>query len=68
MVDGARDYRLMNRKYVDALLSLKEYNRFSKIIWLGILKVKWVEFEKTGWQVRQNGHSGSSFCISLDGI
>ena len=30
MVDGARDYRLMNRKYVDALLSLKEYNRFSK--------------------------------------
>ena len=46
MVDGARDYRLMNRKYVDALLSLKEYNRFSKGLfgWVGF-KVKWLEFE-----------------------
>ena len=43
MVDGARDYRLMNRKYVDALLSLKEYNRFSKGLfgWVGF-KVKWL--------------------------
>ena len=30
MVDGARDYRLMKRKVVDAIISLKEYNRYSK--------------------------------------
>ena len=29
MVDGARDYRLMTRKMVDAIISLKEYNRYS---------------------------------------
>ena len=46
LVDGARDYRLMNRKYVDAVLSLKEYNRFSKGIfgWVGF-KTKWLEFD-----------------------
>ena len=30
VVDGARDYRLMKRSMVDSILSLKEYNRFSK--------------------------------------
>ena len=30
LVDGARDYRLMTRQFVDSLLSMKEYNRFSK--------------------------------------
>ncbi len=46
LVDGARDYRLMNRKFVSAVLSLKEYNRFSKGIfcWVGF-KNKWMEFE-----------------------
>lgn len=46
LMDGARDFRLMNRKYVDALLSLKEYNRFSKGLfgWVGF-KTKWIEFE-----------------------
>lgn len=46
MVDGARDYRLMNRKFVDAVLSLNEYNRFTKGIfgWIGF-KNKWIEFE-----------------------
>ena len=70
MVDGARDYRLMNRKYVDALLSLKEYNRFSKGLfgWVGF-KVKWLEFEnvnrvagETKWSFWQ------LFLYSLDGI
>lgn len=44
--DGARDYRLMNRKFVDAILSMKENNRFSKGIfgWVGF-KTKWVEYE-----------------------
>lgn len=46
IVDGARDYRLMNRKFVDALLELGEYNRFSKGLfgWVGF-KTKWIEFE-----------------------
>ena len=30
IVSGARDYRLMNRKMVDAVLEMSEYNRFSK--------------------------------------
>ena len=30
IVDGARDYRLMTRRFVDAILSMEEYNRFSK--------------------------------------
>ncbi len=46
IVDGARDYRLMNKKFVNALLSMKEYNRFSKGLfgWVGF-KTKWLEFE-----------------------
>lgn len=46
LVDGARDYRLMNRKFVNAILSMKEYNRFSKGLfgWVGF-KTKWIEFE-----------------------
>jgi len=46
LVDGARDYRLMNRKFVNALLQLQEYNRFSKGLfgWVGF-KTKWLEFE-----------------------
>lgn len=46
IVDGARDYRLMNRKFVNALLSLSEYNRFSKGMfgWVGF-KTKWLEYE-----------------------
>ena len=46
IVDGARDYRLMTRQVVDAILSLGEYNRFSKGIfgWVGF-NTKWVEYE-----------------------
>ena len=46
IVDGARDYRMMNRKMVDAVLSITEYNRFSKGIfaWVGF-KTKYIEFE-----------------------
>lgn len=45
IVDGARDFRLMCRKMVDAVLSMKEYNRFSKGIfgWVGF-KTKWLEY------------------------
>ena len=46
VVDGARDFQLMNRKVVSAILSMKEYNRFSKGIfgWVGFKK-KWLEYE-----------------------
>ena len=48
IVDGARDFRLMSRQMVDAILSLKEYNRYSKGIfsWVGF-KTKWLTFENT---------------------
>lgn len=46
VVDGARDFRMMKRKMVDSILSMKEYNRFSKGIfsWVGF-KTKWLEYE-----------------------
>ena len=46
LVDGARDFQLMSRPVVDAILSMKEYNRFSKGIfsWVGFRK-KWLEYE-----------------------
>lgn len=46
MMDGARDYRLMTRQMVDAILSMKEYNRFTKGIfgWVGF-NTKWLEYE-----------------------
>ncbi len=45
-VDGARDYRIMTRKMVDAILKLGENNRFTKGIysWVGFT-TKWIEFE-----------------------
>lgn len=45
VVDGARDFRLMKRDMVDAILSIKEYNRFSKglFAWVGF-KTKWIEY------------------------
>ena len=57
IVDGARDYRLMTRKMVDAVLELTEYNRFSKGIftWVGF-HTKYIEYSnverpagKTSW-------------------
>lgn len=57
IVDGARDFRLMNRKMVDAIVSMSEYNRFSKGIfgWIGF-RTYWLAFEnvervagKTSW-------------------
>ena len=70
MVDGARDYRLMNRKFVDALLQMSEYNRFSKGLfgWVGY-KTKWIEFENVE---RVAGETKWSFWklfkYSLEGI
>ena len=46
IVDGARDFQMMNRQVVEAILSMGEYNRFSKGIfgWIGFKK-KWLEYE-----------------------
>ena len=46
IVDGARDYRLMKRCMVDAILTMSEYNRFSKGIFSFVgFKTKWLEYE-----------------------
>lgn len=46
IVDGARDYRIMSRPMVDAILSMSEYNRFTKGIygWIGF-ETKWFAYE-----------------------
>ena len=45
-VDGASDFRMLSRAAVNALLEMKEYNRFSKGIfgWIGF-KTKWIPYE-----------------------
>ncbi len=46
MVEGARDFRLMTRQMVDAILSMKEYNRYSKGLFSFVgFKTKWIEYE-----------------------
>ena len=70
IMDGARDYRLMTRQVVDSILSIHEYNRFSKGIfgWVGF-ETKWLEFENIE---RKKGETKWSFwklfLYSLDGI
>lgn len=70
MVDGARDYRLMNRSFVNAVLSCGEYNRFSKGLfgWVGF-KTKWLEFENVERVAGETKWSfGKLFVYALDGI
>ncbi|MDD3242006.1 MAG: glycosyltransferase family 2 protein [Bacilli bacterium] len=46
MVDGARDFRLMTRQMTDAVLSMKEYNRYSKGLFSFVgFDTKWLEYE-----------------------
>ena len=70
MVDGARDFRLMRRQMVDAVLEVSEYNRFSKGIfaWVGF-KTEYLEYKnvervagQTSWNFLQ------LFNYSLEGI
>lgn len=70
IVDGARDYRLMTRRMVDAVLEMTEYNRFSKGIftWVGF-ETKYIEYSnverpagKTSWSF------WGLFKYSIDGI
>lgn len=46
IMDGARDYRMMTRQMVNAILQMQEYNRFTKGIygWVGF-ETKWLEYE-----------------------
>lgn len=70
IVDGARDYRLMNRKVTDAILSMREYNRFSKGIfgWVGY-NTKWLEYENIQRAAGETKWSfWKLFLYSLDGI
>ena len=70
LVDGARDYRLMNRAFVDALLSMQETNRFSKGMfgWVGF-KTKWIEFENVERVAGETKWSfGKLFKYALEGI
>ena len=70
IVDGARDYRLMTRQFVDELLRLGEYNRFSKGLfgWVGF-ETKWLEYENVE---RSAGETKWSFwkllIYSIEGI
>lgn len=70
IVDGAQDFRFMTRQMVDAILSMSEYNRFSKGIfsWVGF-NVKYIEYENVE---RAAGTTAWSFWglfkYSLEGI
>lgn len=70
IVDGARDYRLMTRQMVDAILSMPERNRFTKGIygWVGF-NTRWVEYENVE---RVKGETKWSFwkllLYSIEGI
>ena len=70
IVDGARDFRLMSRRMVDAVLEMSEYNRFSKGIfsWVGF-KTKWFAYqnvERVAGQTKWN--FWSLFKYSIEGI
>ncbi|PXV87266.1 glycosyltransferase involved in cell wall biosynthesis [Lachnotalea glycerini] len=70
IVDGARDFRLMTRQMVDAILQMTEYNRFSKGIfgWVGF-ETKWIGYKNVE---RAAGNTKWSFwkllIYALDGV
>lgn len=70
IVDGARDFRLMKREMVEAIVSMCEYNRFSKGIfgWIGF-KTKWLPYknvERVAGETKFNFFK--LFKYSIDGI
>lgn len=70
IVDDARDYRLMKRAMVDAILSMKEYNRFSKGIfgWVGF-RTKWLPYENVQRVAGETKWSfWKLFLYSIEGI
>lgn len=70
IVDGARDFRLMKRPMVDAIVHVSEYNRFSKGIfaWVGF-KTHWLEYENVERVAGETKWSfWSLFKYAIDGI
>ncbi len=70
IVDGARDYRIMTRQMADAILSMGEYNRFTKGIygWVGF-NTKWLEFENVERVAGETKWSFWKLCkYALEGI
>jgi glycosyltransferase involved in cell wall biosynthesis len=70
IIDGAGDFRMMSRQYVDAILSLSERNRFSKGIfqWIGF-KTKWFHYENRSRAAGDTKWSFANlFLYSLDGV
>lgn len=70
MVAGARDFRLMTRQMVDAIVSMKEYNRYSKGLFSFVgFRTRWIEFEN---QERVAGTTKWNFwklfTYAIDGI
>lgn len=70
MVDGARDYRLMKRQVVDSIISLKEYNRYSKGLFSFVgFDTKWIEYENVERVAGENKWSfWKLFKYALEGI
>ncbi len=70
IVDGARDFRLMKRAMADAIVSMGEYNRFSKGIfsWVGF-RTCWMEYDNVERAAGQTKWSfWKLFKYALDGI
>ena len=70
MVDGARDYRLMTRQMVDAIISMREYNRYSKGLFSFVgFKTKWIEFQNVQRVAGETHWSfWKLFVYAIDGI
>lgn len=70
IMDGARDYRLMTRQFKEAIMEMREYNRFSKGIfgWVGF-QTKWIEFENVERRAGETKWSfWKLFLYSVEGI
>lgn len=70
MVDGARDYRLMTRQMVNAVISMREYNRYSKGLFSFVgFKTKWIEFQNVQRVAGETHWSfWKLFVYAIDGI
>lgn len=70
ITEAATDYRLMNRKMVDSILTISEYNRFTKGIfeWVGF-KTKWIEIDNVERAAGETSWSFNSlFTYAVEGI
>ncbi len=70
MVDGARDYRLMTRQVIDSIVSMSEYNRYSKGLFSFVgYKTKWLEYENVERVAGETKWSfWKLFIYAVDGI